>query len=56
MRLKRNDEPAPKRRASRRKHGGNFRRVVAVIVDDEHAAGFAVTFEPAFRAVEVSKR
>ena len=56
MRLKRDDEAAVERGARGREHRGDLGRVMAVVVDDQHAAGLAVPLEAALGALEVAQR
>ena len=56
MRLERDDQAAAERRARGGQHRGNLGRVMAVVVDDEHAAGLAVALEAPLGAVELPQR
>ena len=56
VRLKRDDQPAAERRARGGQHRGDLGRVMAVVVDHQHAARFAVALESALGAVEPGER
>ncbi len=56
MRLKRDHEPPIERRPGGGHDGGDLCRVVAVVVDDEHAVDFAVALETTFGAMKARER
>ena len=55
MRLERHHDPAVKGRSRSCHHCRDLSWVMPVIVDDQHAAGFAVRLESAFGAVETGE-
>ena len=52
VRLK-GDDDSPPQRPRRREHGGDFGRVMSVVVDDENAVRLAAHVEPPFDAAEL---
>src|SRR5688572_11747065 len=52
MRLERDDQAAAERRARSGDHRGYLRRVVTVVVHDDHATGLTVAFEPSLGAMK----
>ena len=55
MRLKGHDEPAVEGHLGGGQHGGDFSRVMAVVVYQQHAVDLAVALETAFGARELSQ-
>ena len=55
MRLKRDHEPPIERRPRGGHDGRDLCRVVAVVVDHEHAVDFAVALETTFGAVKAAR-